>query len=430
MKWIQMFDWINGALFILLTILYFYQSIYIIIGLLNKKKDKSITADKNLRYAIMISARNEGNVIGELLVSLLQQNYPKENYDIFILADNSEDNTYQTAIEKGVHAYRRFNLDKVGKGYALNDLYWSIQRDYGDIYDGYLVFDADNIVDPDFLKEMNNTFHTGKYDALTSYRNSKNFCANWLTYGYSVWFLHEARLVNAARFDLGTTCMISGTGFLVSGKLMKENGGWPYHLLTEDIEFSVNCALKGKKIGYCNKAVLYDEQPEEFSQSWKQRLRWSKGFFQINAKYGKDLATGVLKKGNNRFGIYDVIMTVAPCTLLTIALIIISGFAAFASCTMPLHTAHLIQDRMREFIMVNIGVYYLLFFMMALITVLSEWNNIKATSFEKVKYLPLFPLFLFSYVPITIVALFKPVQWTPISHHTTTELSKTTKRAI
>ena len=152
MKWIQMFDWINGALFILLTILYFYQSIYIIIGLLNKKKDKSITADKNLRYAIMISARNEGNVIGELLDSLLQQNYPKENYDIFILADNSEDNTYQTAIEKGVHAYRRFNLDKVGKGYALNDLYWSIQRDYGDIYDGYLVFDADNIVDPDFLK--------------------------------------------------------------------------------------------------------------------------------------------------------------------------------------------------------------------------------------------------------------------------------------
>ena len=58
-----------------------------------------------------------------------------------------------------------------------------------DVYDGYFVFDADNYVDPDFVKEMNATFDSGHFAALTSYRNSKNFGANWISAGYGLWFL-------------------------------------------------------------------------------------------------------------------------------------------------------------------------------------------------------------------------------------------------
>ena len=247
MKWLNLFSNINAVIFLLLTALYFYQFIYMGVGLYTKHK-KYPKANKQLRYAIMICARNEENVIGDIIHSLKNQTYDKDKFDIFVLADNCTDHTYEKAIELGAYAYTRENTKEVGKGYALNTLYHNIQKDFGDSYDAYIVFDADNIIDKNFLTEMNNRFATGKYDALTSYRNSKNFCTNWLTYGYSIWFLHEARLVNAARNAIGTTCMISGTGFLVSKELMKENGGWPYHLLTEDIEFSVNCALKGKRI--------------------------------------------------------------------------------------------------------------------------------------------------------------------------------------
>ncbi len=75
--------------------------------------------------------------------------------------------------------------------------------------------------------------------------------------------------------DAGQQLPRFGTGFLISADVIRENGGWPYHLLTEDIEFSVSCALKGRRIGYCDKAVIYDEQPTVFRQSWDQRLRWS-----------------------------------------------------------------------------------------------------------------------------------------------------------
>ena len=105
-----------------------------------------------------------------------------------------------------------------------------------------------------------------------------------------IWFLREARFLNYPRMKLHTNCAISGTGFLVSSKIIEENGGWPYHLLTEDIQFSTVCATKGWRIGYCDDAILYDEQPVTFSQSWRQRMRWAKGFYQVNAHCGMPLA--------------------------------------------------------------------------------------------------------------------------------------------
>ena len=79
---------------------------------------------------------------------------------------------------------------QVGKGYALDYLFKHIFEEQGeDAYDAFFVFDADNIVDPQFVREMNKMYDTGEYSALTSYRNSQNFCANWISAGYALWFL-------------------------------------------------------------------------------------------------------------------------------------------------------------------------------------------------------------------------------------------------
>ena len=116
---------------------------------------------------------------------------------------------------------------------------------------------------------MNKTFSKG-YRIITSYRNSKNFGTNWISAGYSLWFLREAKFLNNARMMLGTSCAVSGTGFLVSSEVIRERGGWNYHLLTEDIEFTVDTVIRGETIGYCAGAMLYDEQPTRFDQSWNQ----------------------------------------------------------------------------------------------------------------------------------------------------------------
>ncbi|MFQ7450452.1 MAG: glycosyltransferase family 2 protein [Flavonifractor plautii] len=192
--------------------------------------------------------------------------------------------------------YERFDQVHKGKGNAMDYLFRRLKEEGKDCYDGYFVFDADNLVDANFVAEMNRTFDQG-YDAVTCYRNSKNFAANWI----SAQLLHlvpaGGPVPQLPRTLLGTNCHVSGTGFLVSARVIEDNGGWPFHLLTEDIQFSVDCAIQGKRIGYCDKAVVYDEQPTTFRQSWDQRSRWSKGFYQVDREYTLPLLKGLLPPG-------------------------------------------------------------------------------------------------------------------------------------
>ena len=193
-----------------------------------------------------------------------------------MVADNCSDNTASLAREHGAIVYERFNTQQIGKGYAMDYLTQRIARDYGkNRFDGYFVFDADNLLKEDYIEEMNKTFSDG-YQIVTSYRNSKNYGDNWISAGYAQWFLRESKYLNNARMLLGTSCAVSGTGFLFSREIFKKNRGWKFYLLTEDIEFTVNSVINGEKIGYCKTAVIYDEQPTTFKQSWNQRLRWAR----------------------------------------------------------------------------------------------------------------------------------------------------------
>ena len=409
----------------LLSVFYCYQSIYLIYGIFHRKKVSIKPATKYHRYAVLICARNEEEVIGELIHSLNHQNYPKQYLDIFVVADNCTDNTAQVARDAGASVYERFNQHLVGKGYALDYVLRLLHADEGkSSYDGFFVFDADNIVDENFVNEMNKIFDSGKYHAITCYRNSKNYASNWISAGYSLWFLREARFLNFPRMSLGSNCAISGTGFLISSEIVCENNGWPYHLLTEDIEFSVNCALKGQRIGYCENAIIYDEQPTDFKQSWDQRLRWSKGFYQIDAKYGLSLLKGCFNNKSFRFSCYDMLMTVAPGMLFTSLALCLGILLILFSFTQPNHIAKIIFRFSLHSLLTTLTFFYLSLFMYGCATTLCEWNKINATFNQKLIYLFTFPIFLFTYIPITLVALVKKVEWKPIKHTSIRKINK------
>ena len=368
-------------------------------------------AKPSRRYAALICARNEESVIGELISSLRAQDYPAELLDIYVLADNSTDATARVARQAGAIAFERFNPYQVGKGYALNELFSQIRsrRPLSD-YDAFLVFDADNIVDSHFVSAMDRTFAQG-YDVLTSYRNSKNFASSWVSAGYSIWFLREARFLNYPRMKLHTNCAISGTGFLVSSKIIEENGGWPYHLLTEDIQFSTVCAAKGWRIGYCDDAILYDEQPVTFKASWNQRLRWTKGFYQVFARYGKDLVKGIVLR--HSFQCYDMLMVIAPATLLTLASLLFNGgclLAGLASGTLVV--AECAASGLGGCLL---SVYFSLL-AFGIVTLITEQKQIHCSKPRQILYLLMFPVFIFTYIPMAVVALRKNVTWKHIPH--------------
>ncbi len=429
MAFLEQFKTFASIIVLLMTVMYLYQLIYMAISLLHKKvKPLPETSDLR-RYAIMISARNEAGVIHELLQDLKKQKYPSHLYDIYVIADNCTDDTAQVARENGAIVYERFNQSLVGKGYALNELYHWIRQKQQKDYDAYIVFDADNLVDAQFITEVNKKFVTGKYEALTTYRNTKNFATNWLTAAYSIWFMHEARHLNYVRDLIGAQCMISGTGFVVSGRLMRENNGWPYYFMTEDIQFSVDSTIRNMRIGYVDSAILYDEQPSTMNQSWKQRLRWAKGFYQIDGKYLGTLVKGVLKEhGAKRLSYYDVLMTVLPCSLLTVLLVGFALWIFMAATAMPYYVRLVFQQEMASFLwMMGLNLWVGMMAMGAF-TVLMEWKRIPATTFEKLKFIPLFPMYMITYIPISVHALFAKVQWTPIQHYSTAQIAMSQKQ--
>jgi len=231
------------------SLIYLYKIVYIFVAL-KAKKDKGssgIKKDPLCKYAVIIAARNEKLVIEQLIKSIKSQNYPKELVDVFVVADNCTDNTAQVAKKAGAIVRERFNQSRVGKGYALDYMMKIIEKEYSSRnYDGYFVFDADNLLDENYILEMNKTFNQG-YRVITSYRNSKNYDQNWITAGYGLWFMYEAEYLNLPRMVLNTSCAISGTGFLVQADLIRENGGWIHHLLTEDVEFSASQIIKGER---------------------------------------------------------------------------------------------------------------------------------------------------------------------------------------
>ncbi|MCL1949865.1 MAG: glycosyltransferase family 2 protein [Turicibacter sp.] len=410
----------NTVFFVAMTALYGYQLLYLLIPFLIKGKKIEQDVPKKT-FGIVIAARNEAQVIGELIKSIHQQNYPGEKVKIFVIADNCTDETAMIARNLGAVVWERFDQSQVGKGYALNYLFKKLSETYGkNAVDAYLIFDADNVLDENYLLEMNKHFVQG-HEIITSYRNSKNYAVNWLSAGQSLYFLQESQYKNRSRALLGSGCPISGTGFLVSADIINEQNGWHFHTLVEDIEFSVHHAIAGNKIAYCEKAVFYDEQPTDFNQSWNQRLRWGKGFYQVFIKYGLDLFLSIFRKGS--FYAFDIFMKIFPLGFLT-GILLLFNLLAFGyglrSNPQALMSSALVLFLVRT---------YTMFFIGGLITVASEWNRIYATPFQKIGYLFTYPLFVLTFAPISMAALIVKVEWKPIIHKEAKSLALIRKNA-
>lgn len=405
-------DWVRYINYIFALIFIFcvgYQFLYIFVPFM--KRGRKLKAKKMCRYAVLIPARNEEKVIPHLIASIKGQTYPAELIDVFVIADNCTDHTAQAALDAGAFAViERASKTHIGKGYALDYALAKIKNDYpNNDYEGYFVFDADNLLDEHYIEEMNKMFSNGRR-IITSYRNTKNYGTSWVSAGGSLWYLRESRFLNHPRTLLNTSCAISGTGFLVHREVLEKVGGWKFFLLTEDIEFTLHHVLEGECIAYCDNAVLYDEQPVKFSQSWRQRMRWTKGSMQVTQKYFFKMIKGIFTgKG---FACFDLAVATMIPLLTTIAAFGVYIFFFI----LGLATGQNMNVVIRSILETFVNSYFMLLGIGA-VTTISEWSKIFAPMKKKIFYTFTFPFFMLSYIPITFVALFsRNVKWKPIVH--------------
>lgn len=275
MKTLEVLENIQNVLSFFLMFYSIYQIVMWAFVYNKPVKKKKITKKKH-RFMAVISARNEENVIANLIESLKNQSYPKDKLDIYVIADNCTDNTAGVARDAGAIVYERFNEFKRSKGYALEWFFDIVLEEFPDKYDAFCVFDADNVVSPNFISKMNEKLCEGE-TVVQGYRDIKNPDETWVSANYAIFYWTMDRCYNYTRDKLGLSSLINGTGFMIAMSVLKEDGGWHTNTLTEDTETSMNVIAKGKKVAWANEAIVYDEQPTDFVVAWNQRLRWGVG---------------------------------------------------------------------------------------------------------------------------------------------------------
>ncbi|MBR2588611.1 MAG: glycosyltransferase family 2 protein [Bacilli bacterium] len=394
---------LQQAMVWIITIFWVYQLIISLSSLI-KFKEKPLVEDKKNRFMLIIPAHNEEKVIKNLVESLKNLDYNKELYDVYVIADNCTDSTAQIAKDAGAIVYERFDEKHKTKGFALQ---WFLQQKIEEDaqYDAFCIFDADNIVDKNFLNAMNKKLNQGE-DVVQGYRDIKNPSDSWVSAGYAIFYWTMNRFYHLARYNLGLSPLINGTGFMVKFDVVKPEG-WNTKTLTEDIEFSLKRIIQGKKLGWATDAIVYDEQPVGFKQSWSQRSRWTVGHIQCLKEYTKPLAVAV--KDNKTVMNFDGLLYMLgsiPMFVLTLLLLVLNLVIYF---TEGMTFNELIWNGVRYII----PTFFLPVFTGVMIMIID-----KKPIRPMIKGLALYPLFLGSWLLINFKCLFKrETSWEKIEHN-------------
>ena len=201
---------------------------------------------------------------------------PRELFDVFVIADNCTDQTAAIARRHEASVFERFNRNKCSKGYALEWFFAHYFKESSFSHDAAVIFDADNIADPDFLAVMERHYQTGTRMAA-GYRDSKNPQDSTIAAANSIFGLFQGRFIHQGRTNLGLPLSsVSGTGFMFALDIIREEG-WHTRTITEDNEFTMQAILKGETPVFIREARFYDEQTTTWSEMLRQRWRWSVG---------------------------------------------------------------------------------------------------------------------------------------------------------
>lgn len=389
-----------GKIYTILMAIFKIYAIYFaavtIIGLIKNKKLEE--TDKKIKFAVLLPARNEENCITGIIKTLQKQNYPKELIDIFVIPNNCTDKTKEKAEESGAYA---INVPEYVKNKGMALTYAMDELIKTNNYDAFLIFDADNKVNKEFVSEMNKAFCNGANvtkSRIFAQEPQKSIVATF----YDMHFCFANRTINKARQNIGLSARVIGTGFGISSKFLKQNGGFTANSITEDVEFYVQYSVIGECAVYCENAITYDEQPQSFRISLMQRKRWMSGIMQVFILKIKDILKAITKKKTFKYGI-DVFMQLSFTYVQAfLPFVILIGIIAYGF------------DYIKIFLEMLISCYTTVF-LIGLIVIILE-KRFKA-SINTIFGIILYPIFVLSFIPLQTLSLFKKTKkWREMEH--------------
>ena len=387
-------------IFLLLFLSWFY--IIYFINSFRKTKEMKLCEPKN-RFAVLIPARNESDVIRNILNSLKNQNYPKKLFDIYVIVEDILDPTVKILDEYG-HRFNlvvRDNLDgRRTKGYALDDAYQQIKRN-GKKYNAYVIFDADNVVSSNYLLTMNAIKEKG-YQIGMGYRNFTNASTNCISMSSAILFSFINAFLNNGKSTYFKKAALTGTGYFIDSKIVDDAGGWIWNGMTEDVELTYYAYKNHIKMKYYPKISYFDEQPTLYKVMHCQHVRWVRGYL-VNFKkkfadYNFDYTPNEDKNRRNFSKLEQKISIYPFITFVILELVIFLTDISLGITCISLGLERYITINAFLFAIYHLFIFYITFILIAFYTVLLDHHNLKFSIKDYVKGILSFPFFFFDFL--------------------------------
>lgn len=404
---------------VLLTIIGIAFGVQLIYTLLFFVKAKSYPkAKKQHKFGIVIPARNEAAVIGDTIKCLLNSDYPRELFDVFVVADNCTDDTAELARAAGAIVYERTDPDPKHHraGYALKFLFEKIMAEHPDGYEVFIKFDADNLMDPDYISRMNDAFDAGVKSAR-GYSNSKNIDQNVVAGISGLWYIRDCRFANNFRSAIGQGTMLGGAGMMFSAEIIEKHGGWDCLSAVDDAEFTMRRLNEDKiKTMYVKDAIVYEDQPSTIKDTYRRYLRMARTLNSLF--YTQGLKSFFLFFARWKWTYIDMFITlmfIPVCVLMCIWLPIYYGYVLIYNGLVGNWDVFWTYVKTIGYALAF--AFVLMFILQALLAVALEHKRIK-TSFKKM--LPsvfLFPAFMIIYAAAITIGVFSKPKWRQVARN-------------
>ncbi len=408
------------AALVLLCLLFYIPKLKQLFYVKHKLPHKT-AADKR-KISVVVPARDESEIIGDLFASIAEQDYDKDYFCVNVIVNSVTDPTVEIARSYGFKVF--VVEDQKCKGDALDGYFKAEDKQVFASCEAFVIVDADAVLTKNYISELNNAL---EYDAdiFLSRKHIKNFYGERrdrtvFSNCSALTYAQLDDLGNVYRTDHNMPLNMCGQGMMVRRGAIETLGGWPYRTLTEDYEMRMDCYLKGFKSVYYPYAVICTEEPLRHSENFNRRMRWVTGYSQSDRLYKKKIRAQAKARGKKTAGEREYFYALAPLiafAVITILAVLCGiGLSVYGGVT---HSFGWLYPLLMLIVM-PLGVMYLLLFIysvMCIVCMRDAFAEIPVA--ERIFTVLIAPLYILEYVPIFVASRFKAKygwDWKPTRH--------------
>lgn len=265
---------------------------YAVLGKFHRKIKKPSSSKLN-RFAVLIPGRKEDAVIYEVAKRALKQDYPEELFEIIVIADSFQPETLSNLRQLPIKVIE-VSFDKSTKAKALTKTMQELPESY---YDIALILDADNVLAPDFITKINESFNAG-YHVVQGHRAAKNTEGAFALLDAMSEEINN-NIYSKGHRTIGLSSRLVGSGMAISYQLFKNIMKNVDELgAGEDKQLELTLLKMGYKIEYRDDAICYDEKVSQAKVLKEQRVRWITAQFYYLKKNFLSALSHFVTKGN------------------------------------------------------------------------------------------------------------------------------------